>query len=130
MKAFNSEMIEKAKGAKSAEELLALAKENNVELGAEEAVAYFAQMNPKCGELSDEELDNVAGGACSQESSAPTCPKCGTALRSVRFNDGIDPQDRNYQLCYGCGTYGLWYGGYGWTTLPEERAKYIVEETR
>lgn len=61
---FTPEMIEKAKAAKSAEELLALAKESNVEITAEEANTYFAQLNPKSGELSDDELDNVAGGGC------------------------------------------------------------------
>ena len=60
---FNSELFEKAKEAKSAEELLSLAKENGVELTKEEAQEYFAQLN-KSGELSDEELDNVAGGGC------------------------------------------------------------------
>ena len=47
MKNFNAEMIEKAKAAKSAEELLALAKENNVEMTADEAATCFAQLNPK-----------------------------------------------------------------------------------
>ena len=58
------ELIEKAKTAKTAEELLALAKGNGVELTAEAAAAYFAQLNPASGELSDDELDNVAGGGC------------------------------------------------------------------
>ena len=56
------ELIEKAKQAKTAEELAALAKETGVELTAEEANTYFAQLNPKSGELSDDELDCVAGG--------------------------------------------------------------------
>ena len=30
----------------------------------EEAKAYFEQLHPKTGELSDDELDNVAGGGC------------------------------------------------------------------
>ena len=60
---FNTELLEKAKEAKSTEELLTLAKENGVELTKEETEAYFAQMN-KSGELSDEELDNVSGGGC------------------------------------------------------------------
>jgi len=64
MISFNSEMIEKAKAAKSASELLALAKENNIELSEEEAKSYFLQLNPKSGELSDDELDAVAGGGC------------------------------------------------------------------
>ena len=61
---LNHELLAKAKAAKSPEELLALAKENNVELTDEEAKAYFDQLHPQTGELSDDELDNVAGGAC------------------------------------------------------------------
>ena len=57
----SKELLEKAKAAKSAEELLAMAKAENIELNAEEAAQAFAKMN-KNGELSDEELDNVSGG--------------------------------------------------------------------
>ena len=60
---ISKELIEKAKTAKSAEELLAMAKAENIELTEEEAAQAFAKMN-KNGELSDEELDNVAGGGC------------------------------------------------------------------
>ncbi len=63
-KKLTPELLEKAKQAKSAEELIALAKENGVELTAEEANTYFAKLNPKNGELSDDELDQVAGGGC------------------------------------------------------------------
>ena len=42
MKNLTSEMIEKAKAAKSAEELLSLAKESGVEMTADEAATYFA----------------------------------------------------------------------------------------
>ena len=60
---FTPEQLKKAKGAKSAEELLALAKENDVELTENEAQKYFAELH-KEGSLSDEELDNVSGGSC------------------------------------------------------------------
>ena len=58
---YSKELLEKAKTAKSAEELLAMAKAENIELSAEEAEKAFAELN-KTGELSDEELNNVAGG--------------------------------------------------------------------
>ena len=58
---FSNEMIEKAKTAKSEEELLAMAKAENIELTEEEAKKAFEKLNKNC-ELSDEELDNVAGG--------------------------------------------------------------------
>ena len=65
---FTPEFIEEAKSAKSAEELIALAKENGIEFDEETAKTYFNQLNPKTGELADDELDNVAGGACQSNS--------------------------------------------------------------
>ena len=65
---FTKELIKKAKSAKSAEELLKLAKAEGVELNAEQAAKAFAELN-KAGELSDEELENAAGGLC--EDTAP-----------------------------------------------------------
>ena len=61
---LSEELIAKAKGTKTPEELAALAKESSIDLTEEEAKAYFEQLHPKTGELSDEELDNVSGGAC------------------------------------------------------------------
>lgn len=77
---MNEEMITKAKEAKSVEELIALAKENGVELNEEDAKMYFEQLNAKKGELSDDELDNVAGGMRPAGAGTP-CPKCKTQGR-------------------------------------------------
>ena len=57
----SKELIEKAIQAKTAEELIEMAKTENIELSAEQAAKALAELN-KSGELSDEELDNVAGG--------------------------------------------------------------------
>ena len=114
MKNLKSEMIEKAKVAKSAEELLALAKENNVEMTADEAATYFAQLNPKSGELDDDDLDAVAGGGCGgsdndnpavgvgdtvQITSGEACPTCGGKIgivrqRKLRFYIGCNKCDK------------------------------------
>ena len=61
---LNKELLSKAKEAKTPEELLALAKENGIEMTAEEAQKIFAQLHSQSGELADDELDNVSGGAC------------------------------------------------------------------
>ena len=61
---MNEEMIAKAKEAKSVEELMALAKENGIELTEEDAKMYFEQLSAKKGELSDDELSDVSGGGC------------------------------------------------------------------
>ena len=113
MKNINAEMIEKAKSAKSAEELLELAKASNVEMTADEAATYFAQLNPKSGELDDDDLDAVAGGGCGgsdndnpavgvgdklQITSGKNCSSCGS-------NMGIAAKHKKgaYIKCAQCG---------------------------
>lgn len=94
----NNELMEKAKEAKSAEELMSLAKENGVELTAEEAASYFAQLN-KSGELSDEELDNVAGGGCQARGLVHINNdlKVGDVFKYYR------PEEGGFYQCYKCG---------------------------
>ena len=65
------ELLEKAKLTKSPEELITLAKEIGAEMTLEEANTYFAMLNPKTGELADDELEDVAGGR-----------KCGTIYKN------------------------------------------------
>ena len=57
---LSHEIVEKIKSANSADEVLAIAKECNVEISAEEADKYFHQLHS--GELDDDLLDNVSGG--------------------------------------------------------------------
>lgn len=59
---INAEMTKKAKTAKSADELLKIAKENGINLTFDETNTYFAQLNSTSDELSDDELVNVSGG--------------------------------------------------------------------
>ncbi len=95
MKYFNAEMIEKAKTVKSAEELLELVKANGVEMTADEAATYFAQLNPKSGELSDDELDNVAGGACASDSTGRAVVTSGCQCFTGQFqpNSVLSPEE-------------------------------------
>ena len=100
---MSKELVTKAKEAKNPEELMALAKENGVELTEESA-----------GELSDSELDNVSGGGCLSDDPYDTCMadgyclsdyvcnRCGT--RGIDFSTGVlrcsgcfasDPRCRN-----------------------------------
>ena len=89
---FHKEMIEKAKVAKTAEELYEIAKANGMEMSADEAATYFAQLNPTDGELNESELENVAGGyVCSsgrvgdtvRVTSGETCSTCGSDIGIV-----------------------------------------------
>ena len=101
MKMLTQEMIEKAKSVNSAEELYELAKANGFDITADEAKTYFEQLNPKSGELEDDDLDRVAGGAdgCKDKdeadkfplgtklrvTSGQTCPICGSDSGEVKW---------------------------------------------
>jgi predicted ribosomally synthesized peptide with nif11-like leader len=61
MKNLTPELIAKAKAAKSAEELLAIAKANGVLLSEKEAKTYYEQFNTTAP-LSDDDLEAVSGG--------------------------------------------------------------------
>ena len=84
---FSNEMIEKAKTAKSAEELLEMAKTEKIELTAEQAAKAFAELN-KTGELSDEELDNVSGS-------------CGGRTPKFSVNDRVSHKGSDGKEVYG-----------------------------
>lgn len=88
------ELVLKAKESKTAQELMAFAKENDFEMTEESAEAYFEQIH-KTGELSDDELDNVSGGGCYASDGRLivtcghgckkwVCEKCGYGLQYVR----------------------------------------------
>ncbi len=108
---FTPEQIEKAKAAKSPEELLSLAEENGVQLGAEQARVYFEKLNGR-GEMSDDELTDVSGGHCGPPlppntvSSSHSCDKwvckyCGKVKNSVaRLHfDGLESVTRHCPDC-------------------------------
>ena len=73
---MNKELFAKAKEAASAEELLALAKENNIEITEDEAKEYYDRLHVT-GELSDDELENAAGGMVGGSCGNRYCMKCG-----------------------------------------------------
>ena len=68
---FTPEMIAAAKTADSPAALIALAKERGILLTDSEAILYFRQLAPAGGELSDDELDAVSGGACGSKGESP-----------------------------------------------------------
>ena len=95
---MNQELVNKARKAESVEELLALAKENGIELTDEQAKEYFAQLNPTKGELSDDELEDVAGGGCFGEEER-YCPNCQTRLEYRGSLHGLN----YFYRCNNCG---------------------------
>ena len=95
---MNQELVNKARKAKSVEELLALAKKNGIELTDEQAKEYFAQLNPTKGELSDDELEDVAGGGCFGEEER-YCPNGQTRLELRASCHGL----YSFYQCNNCG---------------------------
>ena len=78
---FNAEMIEKAKVAKTAEELYENAKANGVELTADEAKTYFEQIS-SC-QLDEDLLEGVAGGwIVPDDNQDPSYERIGKSSRS------------------------------------------------
>ena len=55
------ELLEKLQTAKSVEELVEMAKANGTEIAPDKAEELFAKLNAQ-GELSDEDLEKIAGG--------------------------------------------------------------------
>ena len=64
IKSLTKEQLNAVLACKTADELIALAKENSVELTEEKAKEYLAQIAETEVSLSDEEMKNIAGGGC------------------------------------------------------------------
>ena len=92
MKNLTPELIAKAKQAKSAEELLALAKENGIELTAEEANTYFAQLGTS-GAVADDDLDAVSGGWDCPDGDTVTTLTPGTKVKVIGCNCSLCGSD-------------------------------------
>jgi rubredoxin len=86
------DLLKKAMDCETVEELLKLAKGNNIRLTEQEAVKLLEMMNPATGELSDSELDAVTGGG---EKGPGVCPSCGIWFEWRRVKD--------YWVCLHCG---------------------------
>lgn len=59
---FTQEQLNKAMECKTADELIAFAKENGIELAKEQAEKYLTQLTGADMPLSDEDMEKVAGG--------------------------------------------------------------------
>lgn len=97
MKELTAEMIELAKTADSPMQLQKLAQDKGLVLTEAEAAAFYEQLNPRMGELEDDELDMVSGG-------------CGGSGQST--GSGAEPCYEYYYnaRCKTCGA--VTFGGY------------------
>ena len=67
---LTKEMLEKAMQCETAEELMAYAKTEGIDITKEEAEAYLAELSEF--ELKDGEVKRVAGGFCGNDLECPT----------------------------------------------------------
>ena len=121
---LDSALLEKAKKAKSKEELMALAEENSISLSDAEAEYYLGLLKDSSanGELGDDELDDVSGGGCKKKvdgkkyTVVTARTKCfngqfyrynpvmkGSALREFWFGCSTD----SYRCCGACDFLGF-----------------------
>ena len=78
---LTQEIMEKSRAAKSADELLEIAKANGVELTADEAKTYFEQIS-SC-QLDEDLLEGVAGGwIVPDDNQDPSYERIGKSSRS------------------------------------------------
>ena len=63
-KLLTKENLVKAAACKTPEDIIALAKENGIELSIEEAKKYLEKVGNFDAAISDEDLEKVAGGRC------------------------------------------------------------------
>lgn len=109
-------LIKKARQAANPEELLALADAENVELSEENAEAAFAQLHV-WGELSDNELDSMAGGGCTPVS----------LLSAARFCQGAHVMEKGQSVC---GTRYHFYRGAQYAEEDCRSPYWVVQSTR
>ena len=94
---FTPEQMNKAKSAKSAEELLEMAKAEGVEMTAEEAAKYFTSLHTE-GELNEDELATIAGGKQEYSVASTWAPTCGCYKQSTEHADFYSSQE----MCGNC----------------------------
>lgn len=108
--------LDEAMKAKSAKELFEKARANGIELTETEAEDYYNRLH-RLGELSDEELSNVAGGGCHKKDGRLVvsigyscenyaCEKCGRGPSGVHYHivttDGMDGRAAYSPTCQSC----------------------------
>lgn len=97
MQKVSSDVIAKARLAKSPEEIARLAEANGTPITAERAGVLYGRLHPSAAqELADDELDSVSGGGCAGSNHSITCRWCGGSVQSYPEGDYCDSCGRAY----------------------------------
>ena len=116
---MDANLLDEAMKAGSAKELREMAKTRGIELTEAEAENYYCRMH-RLGELSDDELSDVAGGGCHQKDGRLVvsyfhscdqfvCKSCGRSGKHTHHVGNIVTIDPSCELCKYCSyEKGLW----------------------
>lgn len=108
----NEELILKARGAKSPEELLRIAQESGMTEFTEESAKTYFDVLSQSGEMSDEEL-NVSAGSCAYRAHGQkmvssinscshwTCDKCNSRVVHLNRKETYLPEEKLFKVCFG-----------------------------
>ena len=100
---LTDEQMAKIKDAKNPEDIVAIAKENDLDLTIEDAKKYFDTLQTKQGKVSDDELDNVVGGTCYSKGKGVYNPYYNERRRYAIVSPlNICPINKSY-ICMNCG---------------------------
>ena len=108
---MDAKLLDEAQKAKSAKELRDMAKTRGIELTEAEAENYYCRLH-RLGELSDDELSDVAGGGCHQkdgrlvvtvgtQKDCFVCKTCGKTAEDNFIPAGIMAITGNSHRCKG-----------------------------
>ncbi len=96
---MKQELIEKARQAASPEEIMKIAEENDIYMVKEEAEMIYKQLHTN-SEVSDSELEAVAGGCKGDGGKTVVTSGCKCFTGKFEYYQNDDGVDRNY---------GYWY---------------------
>ncbi len=107
---MDSNILEKARKAGSVDELIALGRENGIDLNEKDAAAYYDALD-KSGEIDDDDLDSVSGGACYTDDGYLKTT-IGHSCKYYERQSGVNPSALD-NTCYACKYWGDQFETYG-----------------
>lgn len=110
---YDQELLRKAAETKTKEELYTLLEENGIPVTLGEAEDLYGKIAKKNGELSDDELDSVSGGACGFDREIIPCDPIDIPghRRRIEYTDNGLMKVLGTDFCYGgiCRKCGLMF---------------------
>lgn len=107
---MDSALLEKAKKTRSKEELIALCRDNGYDISENDARRYYDALH-KSGEIDDDDLNSVSGGAC-YTNDGYLKTTIGHSCKYYERQSGVNPNALD-NTCYACKYWGDQFETYG-----------------